>query len=110
MAKVFEIWDKKSSINGIDAKTVLASRPWAQVNDVILIKEGNRVINIENVEIIRSVLGYTTDKTTSEVAEGLLKYLDDQEKAQQEEQTTLKDMQQQLDDMSLALADILGNS
>lgn len=56
--KTIEKWDKKSSINGIAAERVLESNPSFAMANIYLVKNGNRVERIEDVEIIRSNTDY----------------------------------------------------
>lgn len=65
----YEIWDKKSPINGVDAETVIRDSYLENAGDIVLIKLGNRVIEVSDIETLRSNHGITTDAQSEEVAE-----------------------------------------
>lgn len=71
--KTVEIWDKVSSINGVEANNVLSrNKVWKNAT-LFLVKEGNRVERIEDVDIIKSV--YSIEGTNEEVMAAFLEIL-----------------------------------
>ncbi len=75
----YKIWDKKESINNVSSEDVLASRPELNNIEVILLTDdyGN-VTNIEEPNILCSVLGIPTDTPIEEIAEAFIQHLEEQ--------------------------------
>ena len=106
-----KIWDKTSSINGVDASIVLKSRPWAETEDVILICEGDKVNYIERPSILRESLNLESTLSSLEIGTAYIDFLTEQAKAAVEEaknqQTTMESLQSQIDDINLMIADLM---
>jgi hypothetical protein len=66
MKQTVEIWDKQSPLNGVAAGKYLDSNPSMQKATVLLVKEGERVTRIEDINIIKQV--YSLEGDDSEVA------------------------------------------
>lgn len=107
MTKSVKIWDKVSPINGVPAEKITSN--WIGVDEIILIvNENDRVLEINDAQILKSNLGITEDKTALEIGQAYLDFLTQQETKAQQEQVSIQDIQTQLDDINSALADILG--
>ena len=107
MAKQVQIWDKVSSINGVPAEKVTPN--WTNVEEVVLILDENgRVLEMNDPAILKQNLGVTEDKTALEIGQAYLDFLTQQETKAQQEQVSIQDIQNQLNDINSALADILG--
>lgn len=75
--RLYEIWDKQSPINGVDAQVVLNEPLFNNASEIILIKnEHNLVSNIEIATTIREVLGVSQDTPVELVAEMYIQYLE----------------------------------
>ena len=107
-----KLWDKTSTINGVDASVVLESRPWAKTEDVILICEGDRVNYIERPSILRDSLSLDSSVGSLEVGQKYIEFLakqaEDAEKAAEEQQTTLESLQTQIDDLTTMVTLLIG--
>lgn len=79
---MIKIWNKKESINGVDAETVLKSTPQFANEEVILIINdvSGMVTNIELPSILRGNLGLSKDLSTLEVGQAYVKHLEEQQK------------------------------
>ena len=107
MAKQVQIWDKVSSINGVPAEKIV--NDWKNVDEVVLIlDESNRVLEMNDPNILKSNLNLTEDKTSLEIGQAYLDFLTQQETKAKQEQVSIQDIQTQLNDINSALADILG--
>lgn len=107
MTKSVKIWDKVSPINGVPAEKITPS--WIGVDEIILIvNENDRVLEINDAQVLKSNLGITENKTALEIGQAYLDFLTQQETKAQQEQVSIQDIQTQLDDINSALADILG--
>lgn len=107
MAKSIKIWDKVSPINGVPAEKITPN--WIGVDEIILVvNENDRVLEINDAQILKSNLGITEDKTALEIGQAYLDFLTQQETKAQEDQVSIQDIQTQLNDINSALADILG--
>ena len=107
MTKQVQIWDKVSSINGVPAEKVTPN--WTNVEEVVLILDENgRVLEMNDPAILKQNLGITEDKTALEIGQAYLDFLTQQEIKAKQEQVSIQDIQTQLNDITSALADILG--
>ena len=107
MTKQVQIWDKVSSINGVPAEKVTPN--WTNVKEVVLIlDESNRVLEMNDPNILKSNLNLTEDKTALEIGQAYLDFLTQQETKAKQEQVSIQDIQSQLNDINSALANILG--
>ena len=72
-----EKWNKIDSINGVSAESLLKKDIYKSMidTDVLLVKQGNRVTEIQEVDIIKNILGLPYNTTFEEVAEAYLKTL-----------------------------------
>ena len=84
--KTYQIWDKISKINGVEASIILDSRKWAEDEDVILILENNRVAEIQRPSILKSIMNLEGEKTAQEIAEAWLIYQEEENNKEQETQ------------------------
>ena len=107
MTKQVQIWDKVSSINGVPAEKIV--NDWKDVDEVVLIlDESGRVLEMNDPNILKSNLSLTEDKTALEIGQAYLDFLTQQEIKAKQEQVSIQDIQNQLNDINSALADILG--
>ena len=53
----FKIWDKKESINGVSASTILSKHTHFKNSEVVLFVENNIVTRIEDINILKNVYG-----------------------------------------------------
>ena len=107
MAKQVQIWDKVSPINGVPAEKIV--NDWKNVDEVVLIlDESNRVLEMNDPNILKSNLNLTEDKTALEIGQAYLDFLTQQETKAKQEQVSIQDIQSQLNDINSALANILG--
>ena len=107
MTKQVQIWDKVSSINGVPAEKIV--NDWKNVDEVVLIlDESNRVLEMNDPNILKSNLNLTEDKTALEIGQAYLDFLTQQEIKAKQEQVSIQDIQSQLNDINSALANILG--
>ena len=107
MTKQVKIWDKVSSINGVPAEKIV--NDWKNVDEVVLIlDESNRVLEMNDPNILKSNLNLTEDKTALEIGQAYLDFLTQQEIKAKQEQVSIQDIQSQLNDINSALANILG--
>ena len=107
MAKQVQIWDKVSPINGVPAEKIV--NDWKNVDEVVLLlDENNRVLEMNDPNILKSNLNLTEDKTALEIGQAYLDFLTQQETKAKQEQVSIQDIQTQLNDINSALADILG--
>lgn len=109
MAKQVQIWDKVSPINGVSAEKIVNN--WKNVDEVVLIlDESNRVLEMNDPNILKSTLNLTEYKTALEIGQAYLDFLTQQEIKAKQEQVSIQDIQTQLNDINSALADILGGN
>ena len=107
MAKQVQIWDKVSSINGVPAEKIV--NDWKNIDEVVLIlDESDRVLEMNDTNILKSNLNLTEDKTALEIGQAYLDFLTQQEIKAKQEQVSIQDIQSQLNDINSALANILG--
>ena len=107
MAKQVQIWDKVSPINGVPAEKIV--NDWKNVDEVVLIlDESDRVLEMNDPNILKSNLNLTEDKTALEIGQAYLDFLTQQETKAKQEQVSIQDIQSQLNDINSALADVLG--
>ena len=107
MAKQVQIWDKVSSINGVPAEKIV--NDWKNIDEVVLIlDESDRVLEMNDPNILKSNLNLTEDKTALEIGQAYSNFLTQQETKAKQEQVSIQDIQTQLNDINSALADILG--
>ena len=98
MAKTVEIWDKKSPINGYPANKFLEERGSEfGTEDIILILDGGRVINIEKPSTLKANLGLADTLTPLQIGQAYLTHLTEQETKVQEEQITTETLKEQLE-------------
>lgn len=72
----YKIWDKQEQINGVEAHVILESRNDLMNNEVILIHNDNgHVLNIELLEVLKTVLGLPSESTVDEVMQVYLSQL-----------------------------------
>lgn len=64
----YKIWDKKSSIKGVDAKTIL-QRPYLKHSDVFLVEKNGVISEINSVDTIRVNYNISSDATSEDVAQ-----------------------------------------
>ena len=109
MAKQVQIWDKVSPINGVPAEKI--ANDWKNVDEVVLIlDESNRVLEMNDPNILKSNLKLNGNETALEIGQAYLDFLTQQEIKAQQEQVSIQDIQTQLNDINSALADILGGN
>ena len=74
----FKIWDKKESINGVDAETILENRnDIRNEENVILIYNEGIVTNIELCSVLKNIYNFDSNFTVEEVANNYLKLLEE---------------------------------
>ena len=73
-----KIWDKKESINGVDAETILENRnDIRNEENVILIYNEGIVTNIELCSTLKNIYNFDSNLTVEEVANNYLKLLEE---------------------------------
>ena len=98
MAKTVQIWDKKSPINGYPADKFLEERGQEfGTEDIILILDGDRVVNVEKPSTLKANLGLDNSLTSLEIGQAYLTHLTEQETKVQEEQVTIEKLKEQLE-------------
>lgn len=98
MAKTVQIWDKKSPINGYPADKFLDERGQEfGEEDIILILDGDRAVNVEKPSTLKANLVLADTLTSIEIGQAYLTHLTDQENNVQEEQTTIETLKEQLE-------------
>lgn len=65
----YELWDKKSSINGVDAERFIKDAGLEYAQEIVLVKLGNRIVEVSDVETLRINHNITTEAQPLEVAE-----------------------------------------
>ena len=107
MAKTVQIWDKKSPINGYPADKFLEERGQEfGTEDIILILDGDRVVNVEKPSTLKANLGLDNSLTSLEIGQAYLTHLTEQETKVQEEQITAETLQAQIKEQEDALVEI----
>lgn len=77
--KKYEIWDRRSPINGIGASYYLRKLPFSDYKgDIILIynQEGNKVTNVECKDILADVYGINKKLSLEEFMENFFAAID----------------------------------
>lgn len=108
----YKIWDKKESINNVNAEEVLNSMPELKDTDVILILQNNRVTNIEDKNILISNLNLDVNLSVEEVAEKYIQYLEEVKKQEIKETLSYNELLEQytnLESCVLELAEVIGD-
>ena len=107
MAKTVEIWDKKSPINGYPADKFLNERgDEFGTEDIILILDGDRIVNVEKPSTLKANLGLADTLTSTEIGQAYLTHLTEQETKVQEEQITTETLQAKIKEQEDALVEI----
>ena len=91
----YEIWDKKSPINEIDAEKILNDTPMFENSDVLLVYKNGIVTNIESMNIIKTFDFKYENMTNEEIAKDYVENLEitiqDRLSMIQEENQSLKE-------------------
>lgn len=78
---IYEIWDKKSPINGVDAEEILKDNMLKNASDVILIKspnaDNNNVLYVESVDTLKMNNRLRGSLTADEVAQFQIERLEE---------------------------------
>ena len=64
---MYEIWDKTSPVNGVPADEIIKSSGLRSDVDIILVKLGNNVIEVSDVETLRTNHNISLDATTEDI-------------------------------------------
>lgn len=72
----YEMWDKKSRINGVEAEEILNKSKFLKDGDVFLVFKNGVVINIESINIIKTLDFKYSNMTNEEIASDYVKNLD----------------------------------
>ena len=72
----YEMWDKKSSINGVEAEEILNKSNFLKDGDVFLVLKNGVVTNIESVNIIKALDFKYSNMTNEEIVSDYVKNLD----------------------------------
>lgn len=83
--KIVKVWDKKESINGIEAERVMESQKIGIMEEIFLIVEGERVKEIQRKSVIVSNYNLDANLSCLEVAQKYLEIKQQEEQKQQEE-------------------------
>ncbi len=65
----YELWDKTSPINGVDADKFIKDAGLTNAEDIVLVKLGKRIVEVSDVETLRINHNITTEAQPLEVAE-----------------------------------------
>ena len=86
-----KIWNKKDSINGVDAEKVIKSHKIKETDDIFLVLNNyDRVLELNFVEVIRNNFNLSSDFSSVQVAEEYLKIKENEKVQEEKEQTTLE--------------------
>lgn len=69
----YQLWDKTTSINGVEASKVLQSDPTLNNGTIYLVYDGVKVTRIEDLDTIKSV--YSLSGTDTEVMDAFIEIL-----------------------------------
>jgi hypothetical protein len=75
--KTVQLWDKEP-FNGVTLKDIYSSFPAAKENDFITVKEGNSVVEFQDLAVIRQNLGLPNDTANEAVCVAYQKGFDEQ--------------------------------
>lgn len=107
--KTIEIWDKKSSINGVSASDFLESNPFLKEQEVILILSNGAITNVEAKSILCNNYGFDFSLTTLEVGELYLAKLEEQANTpapEDERDRKIRELEEKLAIQEQAIADL----
>ena len=74
----YELWDKSSPINGVDAEKFIRDAGLEYAEEIVLVKLGNRIVEVSDIETIRINQNITMDAQSEEVAELYTMHLQEQ--------------------------------
>lgn len=108
--KTIEFWNKKTPINGVEANEILKDNFFKNARSLFLIKNGDQVTNIENVDVVKTVI--EMDGTDEEIAQAYLDYMEMQNNPEMQPmmlsaEPTISDLQFQLNEVNEKLDKIL---
>lgn len=103
----YKIWDKKESINGVDASYVIETHHIKEEDEVFLIIEGGRVVAIEMANVIKSVYRLDPDLTVDEVAKEYIRIKEEQENQVVNGATTLEEHNAKINKLEKDSADLM---
>jgi len=69
----YQLWDKTTSINGVEASKALQSDPTLNNGTIYLVYDGVKVTRIEDLDTIKSV--YSLSGTDTEVMDAFIEIL-----------------------------------
>ena len=73
----YELWDKTSPINGVDAEKFIKDAGLEYAEEIVLVKLGNRIVEVSDVETLRINHNINLDVDASQVAELYTMHLED---------------------------------
>lgn len=95
--KIVKVWDKKESINGIEAERVMESQGIDSNEEIFLVLEGERVKEIQRKSTIASNHGIDANLSCEEVAQKYLEIKQQEEQKQKEETLSLQKQQEEIE-------------
>lgn len=95
--KTVKVWDKKESINGIEASRVMEIKEIGIMEEIFLVVEGERVAEIQRKSVIASNYNLDLNLTCEEVAQKYLEIKQQEEQKQQQEILNLQEQQQEIE-------------
>ena len=88
-----KIWNKKDSINGVDAEKVIKSHKIKETDDIFLVLNNyDRVLELNFVEVIRNNFNLSKNLTKEEVAKEYLKIKEGEKLQAEKEANALEEM------------------
>lgn len=99
---IVKVWDKVTSINGVEASAVLESLPMAKDDEVILLVDeiSGMVTNIEMKKILTSNLGLSPSLSAMEVGSAYVQHLEEQKAIEVEQENTIEALQNRVKELA----------
>ena len=92
-----KIWNKKDSINGVDAKSVINSHKIKETDDIFLVLNNyDRVLELNFVDVIRTNFNLSQSLTKEQVAQEYLKIREEERLQAEKEQVTLEEQERKI--------------
>ena len=106
-----KIWNKKDSINGVDAKSVINSHKIKETDDIFLVLNNyDRVLELNFVDVIRTNFNLSQSLTKEQVAQEYLKIREEERLQAEKEQVTLEEQERKISILEAENADLLIDS
>lgn len=99
---IVKVWDKVTSINGVEASVVLESLPMAKDDEVILLVDetSGMVTNIEMKKILASNLGLSSFASAMEIGNAYVQYLEEQKNIEVEQENTIEALKSRVKELA----------